>query len=58
MIKENLKIDADEMKAVWMPPEVHLALKKTADKEGVKIHNLVAILINNYLIHQNEKKIS
>jgi hypothetical protein len=54
MIKENLKVRADEMKAVWMPPEVHSELKRLADKEGFKIHNLIAMLINSYRIYKNE----
>jgi hypothetical protein len=52
-IKENLEIGA-ERKAVWLPPEVHYALKKVAVDENQPIHNLVAILINNYLIYKNE----
>jgi hypothetical protein len=58
MLKENLKmsIREDGLKAVWMPPEVHSALKKLADKEKVKIHNLVAMLINNYIIYKDEAR--
>ena len=52
-IKENLEI-GDERKAVWLPPEVHYALKKVALEEGLPVHNIVAILINNYLICKND----
>lgn len=56
MIKENLEINKDEMKAVWIPEEVHRALKKLAVNENTNIHNLVAILINNYRIYKNEQR--
>jgi hypothetical protein len=54
MLNENLNIKRETMRAIWVPEEVHLALKKVALKEGQPIHNLVAILINNYKIYKDE----
>ena len=58
MLKENIEMDIRKVgvKAVWMPPVVHSALKKLAEKENMPIHNLVAMLVNNYIIYKNETR--
>jgi hypothetical protein len=53
-MKENININIETMKAIWVTPEVHRTLKQLALDENMPVHKMLARLINNFNIYKNE----